>query len=556
MAPAEAALRRAASREAVVTAIVIFCVAAALRAAAAAVIPFPVPEDTAYYWGVARNAVDGRGLVTDALWSYQLHPLAVPRPAFDIWLPLPTVILVPLMALLGTGFRVAQVMSVLVSSIVPVLAWRLAGDLAVERGLTPTRARTVAVGAGIVTAVEGPLVLFGALPDSTALFTVLTLAACILMERVAREPAADRRVDRRLLLLGLALGLAALTRNEVIWYVIAWVVIAASVARRQDPQARLGAFARLVVTPLSVTFLLYAPWAIRQAMTFGTPFPGQALSNAFSRTGSDIFAWSDRPSLSAWLAQGPAKLATDRVEAVRHAVVSVLAIPGFPTAIVGMAGLPWLIRSQVMRPLLIGSALTFLGSTMVFPVSTTWGTFLHAAGPVHVLLAISAVAALDRAIAAIAARRAWRPGSAWLGPIALTALTVPVLGLTVAAVASASAEVEDAYATLSRASKAAGISLTTGEPVMSDSPIWLAESLRIPTLGLPQESPRSVLDLAHTFRVTTLVVSVDDPEGRWPAVLDEGGSDAECFVPVPEAAVRGEDGSERLRVYEIAAECR
>ncbi len=172
------------------TVTVIFCLAVALRAAAAAVIAFPVPEDTAYYWGVARNAVDGHGLVTYALWSYQLPPLTAPRPAFDIWLPLPSVVLVPLMALLGTGFRAAQVTSVLISSVVPVLAWRLAGDLAVERGLPRMRARAVAVGAGIVTAVEGPLVLFGALPDSTALFTVLTLAACILMERVAREPAA------------------------------------------------------------------------------------------------------------------------------------------------------------------------------------------------------------------------------------------------------------------------------------------------------------------------------------------------------------------------------
>ncbi len=222
----------------------------------------------------------------------------------------------------------------------------------------------------------------------------------------------------------------------------------------------------------------------------------------------------------------------------------------------GIAGLPWLIRSQTMRPLLIGAALTFVASTMVFPVSTLWGTFLHAAGPVHVLLAVSAVAALDQAIAAVAARRAWRPSSAWLGPVALTALAVPVLGLTLATVASASGEIEQAYATLSRSSEAAGVPLTTGDPVISDSPIWLAESLRNPTLALPQESPRSVLDLARTFGARVLVVSVDDPAARWPGILAEGGPDAECFVPVPAATVHGADGSERLRVYDIAARCR
>ena len=50
----------------------------------------PTPEDTAYYVGVARNLVEGRGLVTDAIWSYQTPPLVFPRPAFEVWLPLPT----------------------------------------------------------------------------------------------------------------------------------------------------------------------------------------------------------------------------------------------------------------------------------------------------------------------------------------------------------------------------------------------------------------------------------------------------------------------------------
>ena len=53
-------------------------------------IVFPKPEDTAYYVGVARNLVEGRGLVSDALWSYQTPPLVFPRPAFEVWLPLPT----------------------------------------------------------------------------------------------------------------------------------------------------------------------------------------------------------------------------------------------------------------------------------------------------------------------------------------------------------------------------------------------------------------------------------------------------------------------------------
>ncbi len=133
-------------REAVLTAVGLFAVALVVRAVVAAQIVFPKPEDTAYYVDVARNLIDGHGLVADAMWSYQTPPLQFPRPAFEVWLPLPTFLAAIPMALLGTTFGAAQVSSVLIGSLVPVLAWRLAADVAAERGLTPGRARTLALG--------------------------------------------------------------------------------------------------------------------------------------------------------------------------------------------------------------------------------------------------------------------------------------------------------------------------------------------------------------------------------------------------------------------------
>ena len=54
--------------------------------------------------------------------------------------------------------------------------------------------------------------------------------------------------------------------------------------------------------------------------------------------------------------------------------------------------------------------------------------------------------------------------------------------------------------------------------------------MRVPTLGLPDESPASVLDLAHHFDAHVLVVT--DTHGIWPGVLAAGGPDASCFVPI------------------------
>ena len=85
-------VERMGSLEAWLSALAVLLVALVARVVAARLVVFPTPEDTAYYFGVARNLVEGRGLITDAVWSYQTPPLVVPRPAFEVWLPLPALL--------------------------------------------------------------------------------------------------------------------------------------------------------------------------------------------------------------------------------------------------------------------------------------------------------------------------------------------------------------------------------------------------------------------------------------------------------------------------------
>ena len=103
---------------------------------------------------------------------------------------------------------------------------------------------------------------------------------------------------------------------------------------------------------------------------------------------------------------------------------------------------------------------------------------------------------------------------------------------------------------LFRAMDGAGVPVTENAPVIADFPIWVAEAGRVSTLALPDESPESVLDLARTFGAKLLVVSAGSGHGRWPAVLDAGGTAAACFVPVPAASVRSD--ADETRVYRIA----
>lgn len=544
------------ARELWLSVALIATVALVVRAVAATTVVFPIPEDTAYYYGVARNLIEGRGMVSDALWSFQTPPLVFPRPAFEVWLPLPTFLAVIPMAIFGGGYHVAQLVPVAFGTLLPVLAWRLAWDLAAERGLSDTRRRTLAIGTGLTAAVELPLVLHSTLLDSTAPFAAIALAACIVMARVAGRPLGGRLTDRRLLALGALLGLAALTRNEALWLGLTWAAVAWFATRDASGgrPSRSERF-RLVAVPAAVAIMVFAPWAVRDWIVFGNPLPGQAAANALSVTGFDIFAWSDPPTLMRYLAVGPARLIEMRVDGFLHNLLTVLLLPSFPVGLIGLLALPMVWRSRTLRPLLIVCGLTFAVTTLAFPVATTWGTYLHAAGPAHVLLIVAALVALDALLARIGRWRGWTKPVAWLAPGLTTVAALTFTLVFVPAFGGQSQDKADRYRVLADRLEAIGRPAASLGPVISDFPIWLAEAERIPTLALPDEPPASILDLARAFPGTRHLLVSSDEHGRWPAVLESADPAAACFreidlgVPADPADATALEGT---RLFEIA----
>jgi len=144
-------------REAWLSAGLVFVVALLVRAWA----PHWCPsrsQRTRLLLGRCPNLVDGHGLTSNTLWSYVTPArgpatgafgLFFPRPAFEIWLPLPTLLAaIPMMLLGSTSYAATLVVPVLLGALIPVLAWRIGADLAAERGLPLERARTLALGSG------------------------------------------------------------------------------------------------------------------------------------------------------------------------------------------------------------------------------------------------------------------------------------------------------------------------------------------------------------------------------------------------------------------------
>lgn len=537
-------------RELVLSAIGIFAVALLARTYFAAQIVFPKPEDTAYYVGVARNLLEGRGLVSDALWSYATPPLIFPRPAFEVWLPLPTFLAAIPMALFGTSFAAAQVSSVIQGAVVPVLAWRLALDVATERGLDVGRSRWLALGTGLTTAAYLPLLLNSALPDSTMPFTIIVLASTLLMTRIVRDPRGARLGDVRLLALGLLLGLGAMTRNETVWLAAIWAAMAwfgtsGSAAMR----------VRLVAIVGAVALVVFAPWMARNLGEFGSPLPGQAVTNALYLTGYDIFAWNDPPTLERHLSIGLAGLIELRATGLSHNFFNVLLLLGLPVSAIGALAIPWQARWRSLRPLVWISAIMFVVTSLLFPAATQWGTFLHAAGPVHVLVVLMALLALDAAIARLASRMRWSRPVAWLatvlgvgGSLLFSVALLPSFGGGSRATATMYEELGTRLAAIGRPLDA------TAGPVLSNFPIWMAETHRVPSLALPDEPPEDVLDLVSAFPGTRLLV-LSSPEGdHWPQDLEAGLPGSECFTPLDLGPYTGtgDDPLADTTVYDIA----
>lgn len=532
----------------------LFSLALMVRLWAAGEIPFPANEGSASYVGVSRNLVEGRGLVSDALWSYATPPLILPKPAFEIWMPMASFLAALPMAVLGTSFAAAQVSSVLLGALVAPLVWLVARQAAMRASLSNGRVTIIALGSGLVAGAFGPFLMAAAVPESTTPLLVFGLAACLVMARMVEHP---RWLTG--LLLGGLLGLAYLSRQDAMYLGLAYLVLAWGATAGRSGHARLRASLTFVAPVVTGGLIVVGPWLARNLDTFGTLF-GQTIETAYLRTNEQVFAYTERPTSSAYLAQGPLAIVGHQIEAMVHNLVEVLLLPAMPVGLLGLAAVVVLRRSPALRgptalhALILSGFVTFLVTSLVFPVATRWGTFLHASGPLLAGLMVAAMLGLDAAVSRLAKRRGWSRSNLWLGPVVALALVVPFGLLQITAVSSQTetraARITAAAAALERlpelaAAPRAGDPAQMRAALISDRPIWLAEALRRPVIALPDEPPRAVGQLGADFG-TRLVVILDE-RGRYPAgwLTPEGIG---CLAEPPEQLLGPDDPALFLRL--------
>jgi hypothetical protein len=504
------------------TAAALYGVGLAAQLVATTLVNRPLTEGSSYYVTVARNLIEGRGLVIDAIWSYGTPPLVLPRPAFELWQPLASFIAALPMPFLGTTFDGAQVAFGLLGATLAPLAWLVARDAVRRLSLPGPRAQSVTVGAGVLTALSAPLLIAGAAPDSTMPFAVFGTAACLL---VPRAIGGNRSA---IVALGIFLGLAYLTRMEAAWFGLAFVVGALITHRSFRRAAGLG------LAVAAIAALIAAPWWLRNLAVFGTPLPGQLADNVFLTRNEEIFGYVDRATLAGFLGQGAPHLLANVGAALWHNLVDVLLIPAGPIAALGLLTFVVGLSRRGVRPagalavLLGAGAITYAATSILFPVATLWGTFEHAAGPLHVGLVVAALIGADAFVARVRDWRSWPRANAWLAPLGLALIGLPIAALTLAGAAvNATANgqrIDGLSQTLPAAFERAGV--PQNAVLISDRPIWLSDALHRAVIALPDEAAEDLVRLASDFKAGAVVVT--EPRGSLPAALRAPDATA-CF---------------------------
>jgi len=392
------------------TPLLLYGLALAVRAVLIWHFPYPAYPDSAYYVDVANSLQAGQGFTIDFIWIFAevggvipADPV-LPIPSNAHWMPLASLVQVPFLAIFGNVAWASAAPFALIGAIAAPLTWAIARDAKASE--------TVAVGAGILTAVPLLSAVYLVQPDNFSLYQPLVIASLWMAARALRGS------GRAFVAAGLFAGLATLSRNDgllvlgslgVIFLFDRWRAWRSAGAKA--PAIPLAA----AVACVGVFVLVMAPWWLRQLAVFGSLSPSSTSGKVlFIR---DIDEWNSisiPASLDHLLGMGIGPLLVSRIAGL------IAAVTIYATLVAGVVLAPLMViggwarrHSDDMRPFFVYAAILFAFSALVSAVHVPGGTFIHSAvalAPYSYILALEGVAI---AVAWVATRRrTWDPAAA------------------------------------------------------------------------------------------------------------------------------------------------
>jgi hypothetical protein len=333
----------------------------------------------AYYYAVgARQLAGGQGFAEPFIWNYLDPPAGVPHPGYVYWMPLTAILGWLGLAIGGGSFRAMQIPFVLLSAILPVLAYGLAWDL--------TGKRKHALLAGLLAVFPGFYAHVLVLPDN---FTPFALAGSLCLWAAGRGLRDGRPAWFGLA--GLAAGLSHLARADGL-LLLGVALLAGILAASKRPngcvaQPNLNTAPStsrwrnlaMAIGLLGAGYLLVmGPWFVRNWREIGTPLSSAGTRTLFLTDYDDLFRYGQPPTLAGYLAWGWSVILRSKGQALllnlQRLWVEGLLIVLLPLAAAGL----WRLRHQrLLWPFVVYLPLLFLVMTFAFTFPGVRGGLYH-----------------------------------------------------------------------------------------------------------------------------------------------------------------------------------
>lgn len=385
----------------------LFALALGIRLLTAWPLQQPGYTDAYYYAVGAQQLHAGQGFEEPFIWNYLDPPEGVPHPGYAYWMPLTAILGWLGLALLGDSFGAMQMPFVLISALLPLVAYAIAWDL--------TRKQGHAVIAGLLAVFPGFYAHVLVLPDNFALFA---LAGSVCLWTAGRGLR-----DRKPLwfgLAGLAAGIGHLTRADGLLLVGIALVAAMAQAlpriragnRKQGPGWTWLASGALV---LGGYLMVMGPWFLRNWLVLGTPLAGAGTRTMFLTTYDDVFAYGRPLTLGSYLDWGWGEILGSKAQALwinlQRLWVENLLIFLLPFSALGLWALR---RERLLWPFFLYLPLLFIAMTFVFTFPGVRGGLFHSGGVLLPFFFAAAGPGLEVVLRWAARRlRGWHFRKAW-----------------------------------------------------------------------------------------------------------------------------------------------
>ena len=375
----------------------------------------PNTMDAAYYTVGGQRLAQGYGFTDPYIWNYLDQPVTLPQPSHLYWMPLPSILVALSQSIFGVTYRAAQVPFVLLSSVLPLIAYAVAWQL--------SRVRRHAWLAALLTIFSAFYLPYWSVPESFAPFAVFGSLALVLGSREG-----NKEGSRPGVLAGACAGLAHLSRADGFLLLIPVLIGAGRGQRNTNDHRR-----RFILHPSAfiLTFLGYllvmAPWFIRNLSVIGAPLSSAGTQAAWLCNYDELFTYGARFDVNHLLGCGLDRVLLTRLNGVASGVAHLIAENGLIFMALPIAiGLWQTRRRALIRGALIYLGLLFVVMTLVFTFAGDRGGLFHSTGALLPFFYAAAPIGLDTLIGWIAARR-----RTWQIKPARTVFTLASIGLAI-----------------------------------------------------------------------------------------------------------------------------